>query len=153
MNDNSAAENPGQGRNSPNIIIVDFAGVERLTGRQAHERTLRTMKNRKLTKHGIRRSVVADKGGIISDKFEYPNGTPTYDMPDSVLDGRLGEICQKRMVPIYPVAYAWPALVTVAGALVQRGPKGFPRTNLYPCLAGDKATGKSSSIDLTIYLL
>jgi hypothetical protein len=153
LKNNSAAENPSQERNS-NVITVDFTDVERLTRRQAHERTLRGIANRKLEKqHGIRTTTIVDKSGIISDKFEYANGTPTYDMPHSVLDGRLGEVCQKRMLSIYPVAYAWPALVTVAGALVQPGPKGFLRTNLYTCLVGDKATGKSSSIDLAIYLL
>ena len=35
----------------------------------------------------------------------------TRDMPESVLDGWLGQICKLRMLEHFPVAYAWTALV------------------------------------------
>src|SRR5579864_9401605 len=38
------------------------------------------------------------------------------DMPREVLDGRLGEICERHMQDA-PLAYAWPALVTIAGEI------------------------------------
>jgi hypothetical protein len=72
-------------------------------------------------------------------------------MPEAVLDGRLGEICQTRLREI-PLAYAWGALVTAAGALMPRA--NLPiRTNLYFCCVGPKASGKSSSIETVHSLL
>src|SRR5262249_13916760 len=53
------------------------------------------------------------------------------DMPQSVLDGRLGEICQRRL-SMFPLSYSWGALVTCAGTLVPHSHKGL-RTNLYWC--------------------
>jgi hypothetical protein len=147
MSNNAAAENPGQGRNS-NIIEVDFTKVGRVTRHQAHAKTLRQLK----VTHRVRAVADEDASEITSTTFEYENGTPTYDMPDSVLVGKLGEICQKRM-SIYPISYAWPALVTVAGALIQPRNSDELRTNLYTGLVGDIGTGKSQSIDLAFYLL
>jgi hypothetical protein len=67
------------------------------------------------------------------------------DIPDSVLDGRLGEICMSRMHR-FPIAYAWPALLAVASALIsERGPN--VRTNLYSALVGPIHSGKSQAID------
>lgn len=81
------------------------------------------------------------------------------DMPDAVLDGRLGEICQRILVPQFPMAYAWPTLVTVAGVMV---PRDVPpqtaesgsfvfgsetRTNLYTAPVGPIHSGKSQAID------
>jgi hypothetical protein len=149
---NNAAENPGQAQNS-NVITVDFSDIESVTRQEAHRRTLQSITARH-SRHRREqvRVITKESEGIISTTYEYPNGTPTFDMPESVLDGKLGEICQQRM-SIYPVAYAWPALVTAAGALVQPAAKGFLRTNLYTCLVGDVASGKSSSIELAFYLL
>jgi hypothetical protein len=73
------------------------------------------------------------------------------DMPDSVLDGRLGEICSKRMA-IFPVAYAWPALLAVASAVVPRQTHNV-RVNLYSALVGPVHSGKSQAIDHAIKIL
>ena len=77
------------------------------------------------------------------------------DMPDTVLDGRLGEICQRRLGDL-PLAYSYLALVTCAGTLVptQDDTGGFLddatlfhrnntiRTNLFFCPVGEIGTGK-----------
>ena len=71
------------------------------------------------------------------------------DMSDEVLDGRLGEICQRRMAR-FPIAYGWPALVTVAGALVGRTNGSPLRTNLFCGLVGPVDSGKSQAVDCSI---
>ncbi len=73
------------------------------------------------------------------------------DMPEAVLDGRLGEICQQRMRR-FPIAYAWIALTTTAGALVERGNCPI-RTNLYGALVGSQGSGKSQSNETAFQLL
>src|SRR6267142_1508492 len=58
------------------------------------------------------------------------------DMPESVLDGRLGELCERLMLSgkRFPVAYAWPAMLAAASVLVPRyGPK--QRINLFVALS------------------
>ncbi len=73
------------------------------------------------------------------------------DMPDSVLDGRLGEICQRRLAR-FPIAYSWGALVTSAGALIPRGNRPL-RTNLYWCPVGPVGSGKSQSMESVFRVL
>jgi hypothetical protein len=73
------------------------------------------------------------------------------DMPEGVLDGRLGEICRTHMLNRFPVAYAWPALVTVASALVPR--RGEQRLNLYTALSGPVGSGKTQAINAAKQLL
>ncbi|MGC1418335.1 MAG: hypothetical protein WA817_23825 [Candidatus Acidiferrum sp.] len=73
------------------------------------------------------------------------------DMPDSVLDGRLGEICKGRMGDL-PISYSWPALVVAAGLLVKPTKKVL-RPNIYVALVGPVHSGKSVSIDRALYLL
>jgi hypothetical protein len=69
------------------------------------------------------------------------------DMPESVLDGWLGDVCKKRMLEHFPVAYAWTALVTVASALVPVDPaKNGMRCNLFGCPVGPIHSGKSEAI-------
>jgi hypothetical protein len=71
----------------------------------------------------------------------------TKDMPKSVLDGWLGEVCKKRMLKHFPVAYAWPALVTVASAMVPtNAATNDTRCNLYTALVGPIHSGKSEAI-------
>ena len=67
------------------------------------------------------------------------------DMPEDVLDGCLGEICHDRLARS-PIAYAWPALITVAGTLIPRQQQAI-RSNLYCALVGAVATGKSQTLD------
>jgi hypothetical protein len=85
------------------------------------------------------------------------------DMPDSVLDGRLGEICQKRLVK-FPLAYSWGSLITSAGTLIPRfetsrlpllaaSNRCILRTNLYWCPVGPKGTGKSQAIEQALNCL
>jgi DnaB-like helicase N terminal domain len=64
------------------------------------------------------------------------------DMPEDVLDGRLGEICESRLVGL-PRSYAWISLVCAAGVLVPQQSK--LRTNLYGCVVGPVGSGKSVS--------
>src|SRR5438132_3305981 len=65
------------------------------------------------------------------------------DMTCSVLDGRLGEICDARM-SAFPRAYAWHAILAVASVLVPRV-KGT-RVNLYSGLVGPVHSGKTQAI-------
>jgi hypothetical protein len=71
------------------------------------------------------------------------------DMPEDVLDGLLGQICQKRLAGL-PLAYAWPALLCCAGSLVPQSPF---RTNLYGCIVGEVGTGKSVACSRAIEVL
>jgi len=69
------------------------------------------------------------------------------DMPESVLDGWLGQICKTRMLAHFPVAYAWTTLVTVASAMVPVDPtRPGMRCNLFGCPVGPVHTGKTEAI-------
>jgi hypothetical protein len=100
---------------------------------------------------------LADAEGVETLKIselEFP------DMPEAVLEGRLGDICRRHMIPHFPVAYAWPALVTVAGVMVPTvDPEatidptkiyaggGITKTNLYTAAVGPVHSGKSQAIE------
>jgi hypothetical protein len=71
--------------------------------------------------------------------------TGLRDMPDTVLDGRLGEICSKHMSN-FPISLAWPALLAGASALCDQYGTGV-RANLYVALVGPPHAGKSQSIE------
>jgi hypothetical protein len=76
------------------------------------------------------------------------------DMPDTVLDGRLGELCNTYMLlgKRFPLAYAWPALLAVASTLAPRhSPR--QRLNLFVALSGPVHTGKSQTIKAAQRLL
>ncbi len=73
------------------------------------------------------------------------------DMPESVLDGRLGELCQKRLKD-FPIALGWPALMTVAGSLV-RPSMSLVRANLYTALVGPVGVGKTQAIERANHLM
>jgi hypothetical protein len=72
------------------------------------------------------------------------------DMPEEVLDGRLGEICKRRLSD-FPISYAWTALVTAAGTLVP--PTQQVRTNLYGVLVGPPQSAKSTTTESAIKTL
>lgn len=75
------------------------------------------------------------------------------DMTESVLEGRLGEICAKWLLRDgLPIAYAYPALITVAGALVP-AVHDEVRTNLFTALCGPVHSGKSVAIDRSLNVL
>jgi hypothetical protein len=86
-------------------------------------------------------------------QVEYVPAGETYlrDMPESVLDGRLGEICATRL-SAFPRAYAWPALLAAASALVDEHGHGV-RTNLYVALVGPVHSGKTQAIQHAIKAL
>lgn len=78
------------------------------------------------------------------------------DMPEAVLEGRLGEICQKRLLngQRFPIAYAWPALIAAAGTMVPITPRipcvitaNDPMTNFFTGLIGPVHSGKSQAIN------
>jgi hypothetical protein len=69
------------------------------------------------------------------------------DMPETVLDGRLGEIC-RRLLPMSPRSYAWTVLLAVAGTMAHQSSK--LRSNLFVALVGPKGSGKSSTIENVI---
>ena len=78
------------------------------------------------------------------------------DMSRSVLSGRLGEICEKNMLGDFPVAYAWPSLVTAASVLVPERANyagGDNLHNLYTALVGPVNFGKSQAIEWAMKLL
>ena len=110
---------------------------------------------------------------VIVNPVMHVESKSTGDMPDGVLDGKLGGRCQKRM-SAYPLAYAWPAILTVAGVrihqtefdptkpnqCVQLDENDKPiyvqpgvRANLYTCLVGPAGTGKTSAFDQAIKIL
>ena len=72
-----------------------------------------------------------------------PQSATIPDMPESVLSGRLGEVCQ-RMMGNFPRAYAWPAIVTCAGTFVVGTAL---RSNLFAALVGPVGSGKSQAIE------
>jgi hypothetical protein len=80
-----------------------------------------------------------------------PDPGVLLDMPDDVLDGSLGDLYLRRMVR-FPVAYAWPALLTVASALVPQRTENR-RFNLYTALVGPYHSGKSQAIQWAQSLL
>lgn len=80
-----------------------------------------------------------------------PAGADFLDMPEEVLDTRLGEICRTRMPADLPRAYAWSTLVTVAANLVPECED--LRANLYSCLVGEVGTGKTTALDYACALL
>jgi hypothetical protein len=73
------------------------------------------------------------------------------DMPAEVLDGWLGDICRQHMAG-FPIAYAWPALLTAASVLVPKL-SGNIRTNLFVGLIGGVGTGKTSAFECAFWLL
>jgi len=75
------------------------------------------------------------------------------DMSRDVLDGRLGEICERRMLKDFPISYAWPSLISVAGVAVPmviptygKVAIGEPMTNSFVGLIGPVHSGKSQSM-------
>jgi hypothetical protein len=73
------------------------------------------------------------------------------DMPDTVFDGKLGEICQRRLGD-FPNSFGWLALPAAAGVLVRPTNRTI-RTNLYVALVGKPGSGKSQVIDRSIRLM
>jgi hypothetical protein len=135
-----------------------------------------TMRRRGMSEDGIAAALVvenqrcdpplpeADVRSIAKSVCRYPPGTAAKvgpaeraseavaeplavaDMPETVLDGRLGEICERRLL-IYglPIAYAWPATLAAASVLVPHEPRKKIRSNLYVALVGALHSGKSKS--------
>lgn len=71
------------------------------------------------------------------------------DMPESVMSGWLGEVCQKHLTRNneLPLAYAWPSLLTVASLITPDAADVRNRTNLLTTLVGDVHSGKDEAYD------
>jgi hypothetical protein len=67
------------------------------------------------------------------------------DMPDGVLDGRLGELCSRRLAA-FPLAYSWPTMLAAASVLIDRR-NSDARVNLYCGIIGPVHSGKSQAIE------
>ena len=74
------------------------------------------------------------------------------DMPETVLDGVLGDVTREHLSD-FPRAYAWLAVLAIASVLVPHSTSGLPRANLFCLLAGSKASGKSSACEKAFYKL
>lgn len=75
------------------------------------------------------------------------------DIPESCLEGFLGEICSKRMHDL-PMAWAWPAILAAASAHASHCSQlRSVRSNLYVALIGSPGSGKTSAINVANYLL
>jgi len=94
---------------------------------------------------------LAEQFSDIADDVERPRTCSDMlvpDMKDDVLDGWLGELCQKSFLSTgLPLSYSWLSLLTVAGMLAPPSPDGELRTNLYSCLVGGVGSGKTISIE------
>jgi hypothetical protein len=96
------------------------------------------------------RSIITELGFDLCPPEDESEDLLFPDMPTDVLDGRLGEFYYRHLSH-FPVAYAWPALVTVAGTLVPSSEN--IRTNLNCALVGSVGTGKTQAIETSIRLL
>jgi hypothetical protein len=99
---------------------------------------------------------IGEELSALSQEFSGPvpaaNALTLPDMPEAVLDGRLGALCIERLISHgLPIAYAWLALVTAAGTLVPPTP-GVP-TNIFGAAVGPIGTGKTTAIECTNALL
>jgi hypothetical protein len=74
------------------------------------------------------------------------------DMPESVLCGKIGEICRKRMGD-FPIAYSWLSLLAAASALVKPKENDPIRTNLFVGLVGPVNSGKSTAQERAISIM
>lgn len=104
--------------------------------------------------------------GIVEMPDEPAEAEPQTEsdaMSDSVLDGRLGDICAHCMHR-FPLDYAWIAMVVCAGTLVPRTKvndggtlvgvaDSMFRTNLYAGLLGAVHTGKTAAIEQAQFVL
>jgi DNA primase RepB-like protein len=101
--------------------------------------------------HNIAEAVAAIYEAGAEIRVIDPQAIELPDMPDTALTGRLGEIYQTRMKD-FPIALAWPALLTGAGALIRVNESPL-RANLFTALVGDVNCGKSSAIERANFLL
>ena len=91
---------------------------------------------------------ILEKQGVVSASEELVRP----DLSEAVLDGRLGEIFQRRMKGA-ALAYAWGPLVTIAG-VSDFLRYGHPiRANLFWCSVGGVGTGKSAVFDRGLHVL
>ena len=81
-----------------------------------------------------------------------PESVVLPDMPETVLDGTLGEICRKRFADC-PIAYSWPALLAAGSTLIREQRTLGIRANLYACLVGPIHSGKTSVIERAFHQL
>lgn len=97
----------------------------------------------------------AKRDAKAAEKIAQTNGdVSVHDMSEEVLDGRLGEICQRHMLSgaRFPLAYAWPALLAAASTVVPRRSEK-QRLNVYVALVGEQGSGKSQAIAAVLDLI
>ena len=68
------------------------------------------------------------------------------DLPEECVEGYLGDLVRMRMKE-FPLAYAWPAMVTAASVWMETQPEKPVRTNLYTALVGPKHSGKTQTLE------
>lgn len=76
------------------------------------------------------------------------------DMSLAVMNGRLGELCDQRLLKYFPVSYAWTSLISVASVMVPKivvGPGSYlteddSMVNSFTGLVGPVHSGKSQAI-------
>jgi hypothetical protein len=92
---------------------------------------------------------ILEKRNISNDEWREPTRD---DAPESILDGLLGDICHEHLNR-FPRAYAWPALITIAGGLLGRRASHPLRANLFAALVGPVHSGKSLCADYSMRVL
>jgi len=96
----------------------------------------------------VNKGKTSEPGNVVAPASAPPAPVIISDMSEAVFDGFLGKVCRERMSD-FPIAYAWPALLGIASALV---PRSSMRTPLYIDLDGGIGTGKSSAWERAFYL-
>jgi hypothetical protein len=91
-----------------------------------------------------------DVASISTRHIVEAEGIKIPDIPESCLDGLLGDLCRDRMGD-FPRAWAWPAILAAASVHVANS--ASIRSNLYVALVGPIGTGKSSAIQIANFLI
>jgi hypothetical protein len=103
---------------------------------------------------------VSEKREAKIEVLEVEENSQMLDMPEeAILNSNLGDICFEHMKD-FPLAYAWPALLTVAGTMVPRSVNlaetlalsagAGSQTNLYTALVGPVGSGKTQAIEYAV---
>jgi hypothetical protein len=97
----------------------------------------------------VRAASTRESSILVSQPLKPDEPSPSFEMPETVLCGRLGELVTKNLTKL-PRAYAWLSLVAVAGILV---PPGDESTSLFVANVGPSGSGKGVSIEHSLKLL
>jgi hypothetical protein len=130
-----------------NSTLTSFAGTLRNRGLSEaeildHLRLLNIQRCKPILPDAELKTIAASIGKKAAAVAQEIRPAVIADVSEAVLSGKLGEMCQ-RLMRDFPRAYAWPAIVTCAGALIS-GPKFLP-SNLFAGLVGPIGSGKSQA--------